>query len=371
MCTAYQNVAARNLAEAFTEEQIPGVLLLISEDYFVDWHETFYEKLAKSVVVTKTRCEIPRALEDWRTRNKRSSVPILVCTLGLVGSPTFMTSLMGGKVTAMVIDECSQAAEGSCIYPLTCLPDLSLLAVLGDPYQLPPFSSSGPRSTKVPSIFDLVSNGCEVKLLREQYRMPPTICRFISSEIYQNELQTALNRQREGEWRHPLLWVDVQGVSTKAPGSTSIYNTAEAQAILHICQKLTKCYTEKGVVVLTLYEEQKSRISELLDAENLQERVSVHNVDSFQGQQSDIVLISLVAGRHFSPFAADRHRACVMLTRVKRFLCVCGNYESVRQNHHALLWKSLADFCGTHGLVVSLQEMESLLIANLLAAACC
>lgn len=189
LCTIYQNIGARNLAEALKNQQVPGVLPLVSEDYFVDWHETFYEKLATSIVITKEKCEIPWALEDWRTKNKRSLAPILVCTLSLVGSPAFMTSLMGKLVTAMVIDECSQVAKGSCIYPLTCLLDLSLLSVLSDPYQLPPFSTlGGSAANEVSSIFDLVSNSCEVKLLREQYRMPPNVGNFMSSMIYQNEL---------------------------------------------------------------------------------------------------------------------------------------------------------------------------------------
>ncbi|CAM6098967.1 unnamed protein product [Calypogeia fissa] len=376
LCTAYQNVAARNIAEALKEEQVPGVLLLVSEDYFVEWHETFYEKLAKSFVITKAKSELPGSLEDWRTRNKRGTVPILVCTLGLVGSRAFTRSLMGGKVTAMIIDECSQAAEGDCIYPLTCLPDLSLLTVLGDPHQLPPFSGSGlgSKSIKVPSIFDLISNGCEVKMIKEQYRMPPKICSFISAEIYNNELQTSPNRRDEKDWHQPLLWINIQGVSTKDPGKTSMYNMAEAQAIVQVCRKLhTKCYMGRGVVVLTIYEEQNRRICKLLEMEpnDLREKVKVHNVDSFQGQQSDIVLISLVAGPHFSPFVADRHRACVMLSRVRRFLCVCGNHDAIRRNSQALLWQNLATFCGARGLVASLKGAESMFDANLLVAPLC
>ncbi|CAM6106015.1 unnamed protein product [Calypogeia fissa] len=376
LCTAYQNVAARNIAEALTEEQVPGVLLLVSEDYFVEWHETFYEKLAMSTVITKAKSELPGALEDWRTRNKRGTVPILVCTLGLVGSRAFTRNLMGGKVTAMIIDECSQAAEGDCIYPLTCLPDLSLLTVLGDPHQLPPFSGSGfgSKSIKVPSIFDLISNACEVKMLKEQYRMPPKICSFISAEIYNNELRTSPNRRDEKDWHQPLLWIDIQGVSTKDPGKTSMYNMAEAQAIVQVCRKLrTKCYMGRGVVVLTMYEEQNRRICKLLEMEanDLRENVKVHNVDSFQGQQSDIVLISLVAGPYFSPFVADRHRACVMLSRVRRFLCVCGNHDAIRRNSQALLWQTLATFCGACGLVASLKGAESMFDANLLAAPFC
>ncbi|CAM6098966.1 unnamed protein product [Calypogeia fissa] len=376
LCTAYQNVAARNIAEALKEEQVPGVLLLVSEDYFVEWHETFYEKLAKSIVITKAKSELPGALEDWRTRNKRGTVPILVCTLGLVGSRAFTRSLMGGKVTAMIIDECSQAAEGDCIYPLTCLPDLSLLTVLGDPHQLPPFSGSGlgSKSIKVPSIFDLISNGCEVKMIKEQYRMPPKICSFISAEIYNNELQTSPNRRDEKDWHQPLLWINIQGKSTNDPGKTSMYNMAEAQAIVQVCRKLhTKCYMGRGVVVLTMYEEQNRRICKLLEMEpnDLRENVKVHNVDSFQGQQSDIVLISLVAGPNFSPFVADRHRACVMLSRVRRFLCVCGNHDAIRRNSQALLWQTLATFCGARGLVASLKGAESMFDANHFAAPLC
>ncbi|CAM6096275.1 unnamed protein product [Calypogeia fissa] len=364
ICTAYQNVAVRHLAETLVDGEVSGVLLLISEDYYAGWHEAFYGHLSDCLVVSSSdQCEISMNLTCWRSRNDGREFPnVVVCTVDLIGCPSFAKSLMRGKVTALIIDESSQASDCSFLRPLISLPDLDMVSVLGDPHQLPPYTAV--RSDDiVPSVFDLVSNCCNVNFLREQYRMPPSICEFLSAELYDNVLMTAPHRLKEKDIK-PLVWSHVKGVSAIAPGKTSLHNVAEANSIVRFCTSLVRTMKVdcERVVVLTLYEEQTRRISDELAASDL--TIPVHNVDSFQGQQCDIVIISLVVGRSFSSFAADQRRACVMLSRVRRLLCVFGDFDEVRKNHQAGLWMKLANHCKKQNLVIDEDKLECYLAAT-------
>lgn len=365
LCTAYQNVAVRHLAETLVEGEVLGVLLLISEEYYSGWHENFYTQLIDCLVVSSSdQSEFAMNLTAWRARNDGRALPnVLVCTVDLIGCPSFVTSLMTGKVTTLIIDESSQASDVSFLRPLISLPHLAMVSVLGDPHQLPPYCAV-PRSTLVPSVFDLVSNSCRVNFLREQYRMPPSICQFLSAEIYDNVLMTAPHQLREKDVR-PLVWSHVRGVTATAPGKTSVYNVAEAMSIVRFCTALVRTMkvAHERVVVLSLYEDQTRRIADGLAAAEL--KIPVHNVDSFQGQQCDIVVISLVVGRSFSAFAADQRRACVMLSRVRRLLCVFGDFDEVRRNSQAGLWMKLAVHCKKQNLVIDDDKLEFFLASTM------
>lgn len=224
VCAAHQNVAVRHLAETMLKEKLAGVLLLVSEDYYVGWHEDEYAQDVKEISVVSGSLTTS-AMQSWTARNGNEPPRILLCTLALIGCESFNQCLMGSKVSSMIIDECSQAAEGSLIPTLGCLPHLQMLSVVGDPCQLPPF---GLKETR--SVFDLLSRSCNVKLLQEQYRMPYRIAQFVSAEFYGGRLHTD-ERKRWKDSDKALLWVNVKGRVDTVSGGTSLCNQAEAEAV--------------------------------------------------------------------------------------------------------------------------------------------
>lgn len=119
-------------------------------------------------------------------------------------------------------------------------------------------------------------------------------------------------------------------------------------------------------MILTLYEAQRSLISGMLDEEGMGEEVIVYNADSFQGQEAEVVLISLVVGEKVSVFAADRRRACVLLSRARRELLVFGNLAAIKTGQHWFsrrghnIWMSLAEYCQRHGWVVAQNKVHAL-----------
>lgn len=364
VCAAHQNVAVRHMAETMVKERIPGLLLLVSEDYYVGWHEDEYTQDVKEVLVI-SGSQTTAALQGWAARNGNESPRILLSTLALIGNDSFHASLMGNRVSSMIIDECSQAAEGSLIPALGVLPHLQMLSVVGDPCQLPPYGLRPMRS-----VFDLLAQSCSVKLLREQYRMPYRVAQFVSAEFYGGRLHTDGSKMWQDSER-ALLWVDVRG-TVDATSGTSLSNQEEAEAVVEWCRVWkSTCggVAQRGkVVVLTLYEAQRSLISGMLGEEGMGEEIFVYNADSFQGQEAEVVLISLVVGARVSGFAADRRRACVLLSRARRELFLFGNLEAIHGRRRPFcslsygnnIWMSLAKYCQSHGWVVARCCVKSL-----------
>lgn len=361
ICAAHQNVAVRYMAETLVKERMPGLLLLVSEDFYVGWHEEEYNHDIKEALVV-SGSQTNTAIQSWLVRNGNAPPRIVLCTLSLIGNDSFHTSLMGNRVSSMIIDECSQAAEGSLIPALGSLPHLQMLSVIGDPCQLPPYGLRPMRS-----VFDLLAQSCNVKQLQEQYRMPYRIAQFVSLEFYGGTLHTHPDKRCEDS-DGALLWVNIKGTVDTTAG-TSLSNQEEAEAVVNWCKvwkKTCKGAAPKGkVVVLTLYEAQRSLISGLLGEEGMAEEVIVYNADSFQGQEAETVLISLVVGARVSGFAADRRRACVLLSRARQQLLLFGNLEAIQGRKRLFgssenIWMALARYCQSNGWVVSKSRVMSL-----------
>ena len=129
------------------------------------------------------------------------------------------------------------------------------------------------------------------------------------------------------------------------------------------------------LIVLSLYEGQRIMVTKLLK-ENELEKIPVYNVDSFQGQEADDVLISLVVGDRGSSFAVDRNRACVLLSRAKRLMYIFGDIESVkatRRSHNRVgvdnIWRSLANYCEKNHWVANEDDLRDMVSSNVKADA--
>ncbi|KAH7439247.1 hypothetical protein KP509_04G052000 [Ceratopteris richardii] len=361
LCTAHQNVAVRHLAETMVRIRMPGVLLLVSEDFYVGWHEEEYNQDVRAALVV-SGSYTNASIQSWRVQNGNAPPRILLCTLSLIGTESFHASLAGNKVSSMIIDECSQAAEGSLIPVLGSLPHLEMLSVVGDPCQLPPYGI-GPKL----SVFDLLAQSCDVKHLEEQYRMPYSIAEFVSTEFYGGKLKTDPNKRKKDS-DGALLWVNIKGTIDSTTG-TSLSNQKEAEAVVDWCRTWKSTCKEtikRGkVIVLTLYEAQRSLISGFLAEEGMGEEVIVYNADSFQGQEADIVLISLVVGARVSGFASDRRRACVLLSRARQQLVLFGNLNAIKRQkglsgNEKNIWMALAKYCQSNGWVISKAHAKSM-----------
>ena len=163
----------------------------------------------------------------------------------------------------------------------------------------------------------------------------------------------ALGRTVIGEDDH-VIFIDCKGIERKESGSTSYYNEAEANTVGALLDAINKnCRTDRdgrtlggeilrnddrrlSVGVICAYADQARRIrskgSRRYQSFNTdpEERFMVKTVDDFQGDERDIIILSMVRTRK-SPFISDFHRINVAVSRARRLLVIVGNRAALER----------------------------------------
>ncbi|KAI9555294.1 hypothetical protein GHT06_017809 [Daphnia sinensis] len=272
----------------------------------------------------------------------------------------FVQNRSGTAFLCCIIDEASQCTEPESLTPLVF--GVSKLVLIGDPDQLPATVTSqyAARNRFDQSLFNRFyssrsSNISEdeegVLMLDTQYRMAPSICEWPSKYFYGGKLVTAENLPRSGpcyEYR-VLNVIDGQEILE----DQSYKNEREALLVAKVVQLILNSSSAKGksVGVITFYRSQQQCILKKIgeEAKHLQcareiERVEVNTVDSFQGREKDIVIVSCVRAREARNLAGDigfvssLQRLNVALTRAKESLVVCGHFQTLQMNE---TWRDL------------------------------
>lgn len=278
-----------------------------------------------------------------------------VITATLVGANHY--TLRGRKFHTVVIDEAGQALEPACWIPIL---KAKKVVFAGDHCQLSPTIKSnlaaknGLSTTLLEKCVSLHPEA--VILLEEQYRMHETIMGYSSQVFYDNKLKahsSVANRLLFAE-DVPLAFIDTAGCGFEEKNEgTSCTNPEEAVFLLkHLTQLVTdlsvryKLEEFPTIAIISPYKQQVYVLKELLlNAPELQvyaNQISVNTIDSFQGQERDIVYISLTRSNNEGVigFLSDTRRMNVAMTRAKKKLVVIGD--------SATLSRSLfyADFIG-------------------------
>ena len=211
---------------------------------------------------------------------------------------------------------------GQCIAPFAWLvfEKADRIIMSGDHFQLPPTIISEEASKKGLSVSVLeqaIKTGIESCLLQIQYRMTPEIAGFSSRYFYKGKLETAASSQSGS-----LVFYDTAGAGfdeKRQENSRSLSNPEE----LRIIKENYKNWSDKGqsVVFISPYSGQVERAKEQL------KDIEISTIDAFQGQEADVVIISLVRSNPEGKigFLSDYRRMNVALTRAKLKLIVVGD----------------------------------------------
>jgi predicted DNA helicase len=307
-----------------------------------------------------------KQIEDYMIQSFVSQADVICTTL--VGSAhSYLKNIIFDTV---FIDETSQALE-----PATWIPILKSKSVVlaGDPFQLPPTVKSdkamqlGLSKTLLDRAFELKEN---VFLIDTQYRMHPTIMAFSNLYFYQNQLnsgENVLNHYFEHLhlFKSPLVFIDTAGCAFDEilnPQSKSIYNPEEANFVLQILDKiyyeLTQNEQNPEIAVISPYKQQTIYLNELDFETNqliLNQNLQIHTIDSFQGQEKDVILISLVRSNTENTigFLSDYRRMNVALTRARKLLVVVGDSSTIGND---LFYKKFIDYTQENGFYHSAYE---------------
>lgn len=325
-----------------------------------DSHDTIRNRLSRlRYRATELEVKIDAELFD--------QARVIACTL--VGSAN--RTLENHHFTSLFIDEAAQALEAACWIAIRKA-DRVLLA--GDHWQLPPTikcpeaERGGLDDTLMQKI--ATKNPAVVSLLTTQYRMREEIMGFSSNWFYQGQLKAAPEVSHRGILRidSPLEWIDTSLLDIPEEEQTengSRINQAEAQiAIRQLHDYIEKIGKERilderiDFGVISPYKAQVQYLRQLIRRDAffrpLRELITIHTVDGFQGQERDVILISLVRAneRGRIGFLNDLRRMNVAITRARMKLLILGDSATIARHQ---FYAALYDYIQQWGKITRIQ----------------
>ena len=311
---------------------------------------------------------------------------VIACTL--VGSAHRL--LEGMKFGTLFIDEAAQALEAACWIPMR---RASRVILAGDHCQLPPTvkSIAALRAGLGKTLMERIAENKPevVTLLKIQYRMNEEIMRFSSDWFYGGQVESApqIKYRSVLEYDHPITWIDtsneenqitIEGedaledsASTSSSSSAANQNSdlnfkeqfvgesygrinkAEAElTLLTLAEYFTKIGKQRvlsesiDVGIISPYRAQVQYLKKLIKKYEFfkpyRRLISVNTVDGFQGQERDVILISLVRSNDEGQigFLKDLRRMNVAMTRARMKLIILGNKDTMTKHpFYKKLWE--------------------------------
>ena len=264
----------------------------------------------------------------------------------LVGSAHRL--LDGMKFSTLFIDEAAQALEAACWIPIR---RAGRVILAGDHCQLPPTvkcyeaMKGGLGRTLMERLCDTKPEA--VTLLRTQYRMNEDIMRFSSDWFYDNQMVAAPEVQHRSilDLDRAITWIDTSKYDGKEEfigASFGRVNKTEAELTLLTLQAYFEMIGRERVLqerldvgVISPYRAQVQYLRQLLRKREffkpLRTRISVNTIDGFQGQERDIIVISLVRANDDGQigFLRDLRRMNVAITRARMKLIILGDVTTL------------------------------------------
>lgn len=266
-----------------------------------------------------------RELESYLIQKVLDDAQVIACTL--IGSSS--EDLAGRRFSTVVIDEAGQGIEPAVWVPIL---RAERVVMAGDPFQLPPTVKSQEAAAKgltVTLLEKAIKRLNDIALLNVQYRMHASIMAFSNRKFYNDELmahESVANRTLGNSI--PVEFIDTAGCGFEEQAGEdgdSRSNPDEINILRKHFDQLKQEHSHRwNVAVISPYRAQV----ELLQAEFAgTEDVAVNTIDSFQGQERDVVYISLVRSNERGEigFLRDYRRMNVAMTRARKKLIIIGD----------------------------------------------
>ena len=314
-----------------------------------------------------------------KLRNRRTELEIRINDDLFAQSRVIACTLIGTSArvlerkhfSTLFIDEAAQAFEAAC-WAAIIKADRVILA--GDHCQLPPTIKciDAERQGLSHTLMEKVAKAkptC-VELLTTQYRMHQDIMRFPSDWFYQGRLQAAPEIARRAilELDTPLVWIDTSRLGFEEqvnPLSQSRLNTSEGLLLVKTLRDYIRQMGMERMIsdrvdfgIISPYKSQVQLLRKLIRQSSylkpIQGQISVNTVDGFQGQERDVIMISMVRGNDDGRigFLNDLRRMNVAITRARMKLIVLGDTATL--SHHSFYKKLIEHVC-ENGKMIELE----------------
>ncbi|GMH36180.1 hypothetical protein BSKO_04048 [Bryopsis sp. KO-2023] len=322
----------------------------------VELRKMLKESWNSSRLVVHEVAEAEKGAERIRRKRLRSS-----SVVGVTCCSSLNPLLADLEFDVVILDEASQMMEPLSLMPIIRAKARFLIAA-GDPCQLPPVIARpallscdithGDKESRSkhglfrPLFVRLASIGCTPILLRSQYRCHPELADLPNRAFYNGHLLSGISHEDRPplveNWK-PMMAVDVRGCANGINGSIS--NRLEAEAVARIVKFLLDSISEPcSVGVICFFKRQASLIETLVGQLHTKDEegehccadsVQVATVDSFQGMEKDIIILSTSITQP-GPFCSDGQRLNVALTRGKNHMVLVGCLPALQRTSGVL-----------------------------------
>lgn len=259
----------------------------------------------------------------------------------------------------VVVEEAAQVFEQHIIGCLT--EGLQHLILIGDHQQLRPpinnYKLSKSHKTDVSMMERLVMNGMPFVCLSQQHRMRPEISSLLTPTIYKTlkDHPSVLNYENVRGFKHNIYFLDHTHPESQTEFSTSHMNEFEAKMIVRLFRYLVlQGYSRQQITILSTYNDQVKLIKDNMKnmtetMDSATQRVTITAVDNFQGEENEIILLSLVRGNDGKKIGHlhDIKRICVSLSRAKQGFYVVGNFQTIRKSQ---TWNKIISKAESNGI---------------------
>ena len=296
--------------------------------------ENFHQKVAR----LKDRCA---ELEHRITDDLFGEARVIASTLTGSAHPT----LLGRRFGTLFIDEAAQALEAAC---WIAIPKADRFVLAGDHRQLPPTikcpeaANGGLDHTLMQRI--VAQKPQAVSLLTVQYRMCEGIMQFPNREFYEGRLEShpSVKHRSILDWDTPIEWTDTPDEpeyrEQQAGDGQSRHNPAEARLTLDTLRRYFEKIGKERILreridvgLISPYRGQVQLLRSLLRRDPywkpFRPLVTINTVDGFQGQERDLIVLSLVRSNAEGQvgFLRDLRRMNVALTRARMKILLIGH----------------------------------------------
>ena len=315
--------------------------------------EEHHQKLFKT-----RQGEYDQAVEREQEIARMEEYEILrkACVIGMTTTcaAKYRSILKEIRPRIVIVEEAAEVLEAHIIASLT--PGCQHLILIGDHQQLRPTPAVAKRYKLDVSLFErMVNVGIQCEMLNVQYRIRPEIATLMKHIYDDLENHESVEKYEDIKgMKKNMFFIDHQYIEESGNQSHSHVNEHEAKFLVALCRYLLQQgYKADQITLLTTYTRQMYAIRDCLQEEDaIRESLRAENdpsvgcvrvttVDNFQGEENDIILLSLVRSNKDEKvgFIKIVNRACVALSRARKgFYCI-GNFGLLSK--HSDIWRKI------------------------------
>lgn len=296
---------------------------------------------------------------------------IVACTL--TGAANRL--LDGIRFQSVFIDEAAQALEAACWIAIR---KADRVIFAGDHCQLPPTikcMEAAHAGLDITLMEKVAKRKPEcVQLLDTQYRMHEAIAKFPSDWFYEGKLKSSDSVRFRNilEYEAPMVWLDTSELNYNEQATDDLsgrYNKEEAKFIVKALGEYAESIGMKRIQderidfgLISPYKNQVQRLRQLVKQsatlKPIKRSITINTIDGFQGQERDVVLISLVRANEEGNigFLRELRRMNVAITRAKMKLIIVGAADTLTRHP---FYKKLYEYVERDGKIVRPTEDET------------